>query len=303
MRRLITQVLLCLLVFNISPSPAFGATKQGKPCKTPGQISESGGFRFSCNKTGGKMIWGKGTKIDRPKPSPSATPTINILSAPPVPIGVISTKPECLKSSCSYTGNPQGSVIVVPFIRSEILNFGTVNNLTQFQVKFISPTGKVFFTTKMNIPVEYDSTSFNTAEIGVWNVQVAAFSASGQTEWANYPIQVTVLSQAGKANPGLKACSPKTESVIESASRAYDSLMFRIETNWNKYFEIKEKYIYASNLGRQSDAESWLNILKGWRSLLQTDYQDAGKLKTSYETLIKSCNTNIKWPDYVEPKD
>jgi M6 family metalloprotease-like protein len=50
--------------------PAFAAVKSGATCKTMGEIKTVSGFKYTCNKSGKKLFWGKGVKA-----SPKSTPT------------------------------------------------------------------------------------------------------------------------------------------------------------------------------------------------------------------------------------
>ena len=60
---------------------ALAAVKPGTTCKTLGQTSTSSGIKYTCVKSGKKLIWNKGvavkksTPISTPSPTPTPTPT------------------------------------------------------------------------------------------------------------------------------------------------------------------------------------------------------------------------------------
>ena len=55
---------------------AYGAVKQGSSCKKAGTTSTVNGLKYTCVKSGKKLVWGKGVKVSfpTPTPTPSATP-------------------------------------------------------------------------------------------------------------------------------------------------------------------------------------------------------------------------------------
>ena len=77
MRRSLATILIasCVLLTNLSP--ASSAVKPGDACKKSGLTSTSNGFKYTCVKSGKKLVWSKGVKLPAPKPivSPSATAT------------------------------------------------------------------------------------------------------------------------------------------------------------------------------------------------------------------------------------
>jgi M6 family metalloprotease-like protein len=60
--------------------PAFAAVKPGSKCNKQGQTSTSSGIKYTCIKSGKKLVWSKGVKVavkvtPTPAPTPTATPT------------------------------------------------------------------------------------------------------------------------------------------------------------------------------------------------------------------------------------
>jgi hypothetical protein len=76
MTRLV-KVLMCLSLFaSIFSSPANAAVKAGGPCKTQGEKSTAAGFKYTCSKSGTKLIWRKGERVTASKPTPSPKPSL-----------------------------------------------------------------------------------------------------------------------------------------------------------------------------------------------------------------------------------
>ena len=85
-RKLKTLIILPLSLFLMS-TPAVAAIKAGASCNSQGQVKTTSGFKYTCIKSGKKLVWSKGVKIavkvatptatptPRPTPSPTATPT------------------------------------------------------------------------------------------------------------------------------------------------------------------------------------------------------------------------------------
>ncbi len=69
--------ILSLALLGLTPIHAFAATKAGTTCSKAGLTSTVGQIKYTCVKSGKKLVWDKGIKVVLPKPTPtpSATPT------------------------------------------------------------------------------------------------------------------------------------------------------------------------------------------------------------------------------------
>lgn len=79
MRKGITLVLIGVLAFS-AELPALGATKGGSSCSKLGSTSIYGGKKFTCIKSGKKLVWNKGEVVKKsvatkPTPTPTTSPT------------------------------------------------------------------------------------------------------------------------------------------------------------------------------------------------------------------------------------
>ena len=54
--------------------PAFAAVKSGAKCATKDQIKTSQGKKYTCIKSGKKLVWNKGVLVIKPATEPVATP-------------------------------------------------------------------------------------------------------------------------------------------------------------------------------------------------------------------------------------
>ena len=66
---LVTIALLAL------PLQAVAAVKAGAVCKKAGITSTVNGKKYTCIKSGKKLVWDKGVKVVAPKPSATPAPT------------------------------------------------------------------------------------------------------------------------------------------------------------------------------------------------------------------------------------
>ena len=67
--------LALLLSMSLMTVPSFAAVKAGAKCTKAGTTSVSGGKKFTCIKSGTKLVWNKGTSISASKPTTPPTST------------------------------------------------------------------------------------------------------------------------------------------------------------------------------------------------------------------------------------
>jgi hypothetical protein len=90
MKRLLASTLIGCLALSVNLSVATAAVKPGTTCKTLGQTSTSAGMKYTCIKSGKKLIWNKGVKVVKANPTPATTQT-------PAPVPVITQAPAAVK--------------------------------------------------------------------------------------------------------------------------------------------------------------------------------------------------------------
>lgn len=270
----------------------------GKICPKVNVSVVFDGVKYKCTKVAGKLKWNSGTPIEvvsppSPKPSP-----IQFLTVPAPNLGELRTEIECLKGTCFYDGPiPEGSIIKLKSLKDEWNSYGTSNGITQIFFKLTSPSGKIVISPKYNLPYGYDNTSWTTAEIGTWNLQIAGWNGSQQTEWSiAKSIQVKVLPQSAN---GLSKCSPELETALLGASKLASTYLKEIDYGWAKRQEVKNKYDYALNFDRKN-ADAYLTLVMQWDSYVSERYGFANGLLASYEKTKKTCNTQVDFPKIID---
>ena len=99
-KRLGTLMAIALIATTLN-FPANAATKAGSVCKSKGLVSNYQGKKFTCIKTGKKLLWDKGVIIPKPvvqvAPVASATPTPSASPTPSPTVEVVPTFPTSVK--------------------------------------------------------------------------------------------------------------------------------------------------------------------------------------------------------------
>lgn len=75
MKRLLIPATLALALSISSLASSEAAVKAGTPCTKAGQSTTSGGVKFTCIKSGKKLVWNKGVRIATASSDKSSTPT------------------------------------------------------------------------------------------------------------------------------------------------------------------------------------------------------------------------------------
>ena len=96
MRNKLLALLITALTLAFIQPLALAAVKPGAICKKVGQTSTTAGIKYTCIKSGKKLVWNKGVvkATPTPSPTPSATPTPTpspTPSATPTPTPIILT--------------------------------------------------------------------------------------------------------------------------------------------------------------------------------------------------------------------
>jgi hypothetical protein len=66
---------LAVVALSLSTVSAFSAVKAGASCSKAGAVSVIAGKKFTCVKSGKKLIWNQGVLVAAPKVTPAATPS------------------------------------------------------------------------------------------------------------------------------------------------------------------------------------------------------------------------------------
>ena len=100
MRNKLLVLLFTALTLAFIQPLALAAVKPGMACKVLGKTSTSSGIKYTCVKSGKKLIWNKGVAVKKatPAPTPTPTPTPSATPAPDLYAGL-----EPVLSSVSRT--------------------------------------------------------------------------------------------------------------------------------------------------------------------------------------------------------
>ena len=74
----------CLIILTTTQVSASAAVKAGAKCTKPGATSISAGKKFTCIKSGSKLVWNKGIAV-KAAPKPEATPVFKPVEPTPTP--------------------------------------------------------------------------------------------------------------------------------------------------------------------------------------------------------------------------
>ncbi|MCX6451481.1 MAG: hypothetical protein NT174_00115, partial [Actinobacteria bacterium] len=125
MMRRLRFILSLSLVASLFSMPALAAVKAGSACNKLNGISYSAGFKYTCIKSGKKLVWSKGVKVSTPSPTPAPTPAPTPTPTPsptPTPTPTPNPTPKLDPSKPKESGNcVANSVDVIGYSRDEVL--------------------------------------------------------------------------------------------------------------------------------------------------------------------------------------
>ncbi len=101
--RLFLALLLCL---SLLAAPSFAAVKAGTKCTKVGATSVSGGKKFTCVKSGSKLVWNKGVAA-KTSAKTNLNPTVKPSTPTPTPSPIASVQPTPTPTPTSTPKNIQ----------------------------------------------------------------------------------------------------------------------------------------------------------------------------------------------------
>ena len=111
MRRVFATIVIGSLVLTLNLSTAAAAVKPGTTCKKLGQISTTAGIKYTCIKSGKKLLWNKGvgTKSTSPNAPASSSPSAGATPTSSCPTPLLQTPVDLSKvTSILYPGQERG---------------------------------------------------------------------------------------------------------------------------------------------------------------------------------------------------
>jgi hypothetical protein len=111
MKRVFATIVIGSLVLTLNLSNAAAAVKPGTTCKKLGQISTTAGIKYTCIKSGKKLLWNKGvgTKSTSPNAPASSSPSAAATPTSSCPTPLLQTPVDLSKvTSILYPGQERG---------------------------------------------------------------------------------------------------------------------------------------------------------------------------------------------------
>ncbi len=100
MRKRILVLLIVTLIAALLGPMATAAIKPGTTCKKVGQTSTSVGVKYTCVKSGKKLVWNKGVAVPKPTPTPTAIgDPIGAVGSTPTPTPTLTVKPVVINAT------------------------------------------------------------------------------------------------------------------------------------------------------------------------------------------------------------
>ncbi len=169
-----TLLALTLVFALVVPLNATAAIKAGSSCKKVGQTSSYAGKKYTCVKSGKKLVWNKGVAIVKPTPvltpTPIPTPTAEPTPTPPPPPTQAKvfdpTKPisgqPCVRNSGDLVGyNDNKDLVILMCNQFDDRYFPRPNGDPVDQI-----TGKVIYKRGKDTPIRrYDISYVNPPQI------------------------------------------------------------------------------------------------------------------------------------------
>lgn len=75
MKKTLTLAISLVLLGSVLSPNAFASVKPGSKCSLQGQTKNFQGKKYTCIKSGKKLLWNKGVSVSRPTPRPTFSPT------------------------------------------------------------------------------------------------------------------------------------------------------------------------------------------------------------------------------------
>ena len=120
MRNKLLALLITALTLAFIQPLALAAVKPGTACKVLGKTSTSSGIKYTCVKSGKKLVWNKGVAAKKPAPvatpTPTPTPTPSATPTPtPTPLPTASATPTPTPTPTVWRDPLQGTPCAVEY--------------------------------------------------------------------------------------------------------------------------------------------------------------------------------------------
>lgn len=153
MRKRLGSLAIFVAALLLITSSGNAAVKQGDMCKKVGSTSTVNGVKFTCVKSGKKLIWGKGVSVKKPasnpvamaSPSPSPSPTTSKAPTPaPTQTPTPTAEPIVLPTSFSDLFENRKGISLAAWQKSSEIIKSSKNKSGTLEI-FTGPNTKPFF--------------------------------------------------------------------------------------------------------------------------------------------------------------
>jgi hypothetical protein len=294
MRRSLTTILIasCVLLTNLSP--VYSAVKPGDACKKLGQTSTSNGYKYSCVKSGKKLVWSKGVKLPTPKPiaSPSAvaTPSPSAVATPspsvvatPTPTPSVTVKKPLSLDNLDYKEVYLASrTEVSKYVANGFTNDGAIN----FQVgENVEPWRVEIAKNEINSAVKLWSSFFKPTSMTI------IWYSSKDIDWAKAKYEAAGGNPAwarGFSGCSAQYCGNASASLMGGTKFLFEQgLEFKDQGLWNRSTAAHE-YSHLAQFGLSSPtnlgALPWWSVEGGaqfYGEAIGYDYFDSSRVTRS----------------------
>jgi hypothetical protein len=303
-RRLSLSIVLLIAVlgsvsFAVSASPP----KSGSPCSKLGKIQIFAGKKFTCIKSGKRVVWNKGILQKIPSPSPSPTSRVDVVNPNPSPAASVSqpsitNSPAIPSSPSSYAESPKYAPVSdckIPDGRiDKTLNFDHFerNNGFPLQGALLPTTGVVNFLTFF---VDFSDAIGSDKDIEYFRSQEEVFK-----NWFQVASYGKLKAEITSANKWFRASKPSAEYILSSSNYgnhpkfAQEFIdLTKTNFNWRNVDAFIIHFPEKNNLQLQSAQLGRNVLLETHQGALRMNYQYYGPWQYQFAREVKN-----KYPNY-----
>ena len=295
--------LFCLTAFLNAPASA--AVKAGATCSKAGLVNTSGGKKFTCVKSGKKLVWNKGVAVAKPAAIPSAQPSSAASPTPSAPAEKIPVVPTSLENlEANYEGIPYSSwknsqdnlekyqttdlKVTITFGPNSTERYP--NKITEDMVKLGS---RVMGAQKQ--PQEVRFVEFNKTDVP-WAREIAAKYVSPFNLGISLPDQAEEKCSGADCDGAVTNIASGVGLVLVGISTPVDRfgiVKFKGQNDIHEYVHAVQGMIFASKGGRPPATRTPCWYAEGQPQAISI--VTAAKTYSDYIALRKSWVTNNRW--------
>ena len=212
MRKLLVAALLCSMLIS-SPNAFSAAPKAGTNCSKIGATQIYDGKRFTCVRTGKKLVWNRGVSVSNAKPLPTRSPIVAPTTTPTsTPSSTPTAIPTNGRESETFGRAPyfyfalsgRQVTLTIPQGEYDIFKF---NGFTakSFTSRAIDSSGREFLGKVNTFPISGDlRMTWDITYGDIWSFNIAPVDEQGRGFWSQprtFSVQKRREILSGNSNP------------------------------------------------------------------------------------------------------